>query len=177
MLVPFLVVSLVMIFGFSFTFYINRFDDEGCDPMSDEEASFCTISDSMLTTLNYFYSGPDDTGSWWLDQLFGLVAVVILLNVVIAVVSDAWEESQKLSAQAFWEFRVNFLFEVNSISTTDGVEQLLKSSIVERKSRRTLNPLQLSIQDDITHDDGMTTRALSEEEEKPSVMKIFLRVV
>jgi len=42
---------------------------------------------------------------------FGIMVVVILLNVVIAIVSDAWEDAKALTGTSFWQSRVNFLAE------------------------------------------------------------------
>ena len=63
-----------------------------------------------------FFCGPGMTNSWWLDQLFGLLIVVVLLNVVIAVVSDAWEDSQKQARTSFWKYRVSFLVDNGSMA-------------------------------------------------------------
>ena len=108
-----------MVFGFSFAFYVNGFDEFGCAPeqadLVEERPLFCDLDESFLNTLGFFFGGPNQTSSWWLDELFGLVAVVILLNVVIAIVSDAWAASQQGSALEFWSYRVNFLAEVKSI--------------------------------------------------------------
>ena len=106
---------MLMVFAFSFAFFARVVDD--CKTGVDPDLEFCSIHDSILTTLNYFYGGPDQTPTWWLDQIYGIVAVVVLLNVVIAIVSDAWEESQKKAGLAFWVYRVNFLAEVESLGS------------------------------------------------------------
>ena len=114
-----------MIYGFSFAFFVFQYDPDECytehgahdSNNDDDDAPFCTLVDSTLTTLTFFYSGPERTGTWWLDLLFGLMAVVILLNVVIAIVSDAWAETQEEAIQAFWRYRINYLIENSALVT------------------------------------------------------------
>jgi hypothetical protein len=74
------------------------------------------LNEAILTTFNFFYSGPEQTSSFVMDILFGLVAVVILLNVVIAIVSDAWADSKKKIGVVFWGYKIDFLAEVESLS-------------------------------------------------------------
>jgi len=46
-----------------------------------------------------------------LDIAFGILVVVVLLNVVIAIVSDSWEEAKGIANSTFWYSRVNVLSE------------------------------------------------------------------
>ena len=121
---PILVVSILVVFGFSFAFHINGFHDDGCsrgspsafaDTEDAESPGFCTMTASLQTTMSFFYSGPDQTSLWWLDQLFGIVIVIVLLNVVIAIVSDAWSENKRHSNRAYWGYRLAFLKEIEAI--------------------------------------------------------------
>lgn len=117
-----------MIYGFSFAFFVFQYDPEECDvdnvnddgTTEDGDAPFCTLTDATLTTLTFFYSGPDRTDTWWLDLLFGLMAVVVLLNVVIAIVSDAWADTQEEAVQAFWRYRINYLIDNSAMVTQYG---------------------------------------------------------
>ena len=43
--------------------------------------------------------------------MFGVVVVIVLLNVVIAIVSDAWANSQEKATAYFWRGRLCFLSE------------------------------------------------------------------
>lgn len=114
---PFVFVSVLVVFSFAFMFFMLGFDDETCAIPDSEDATFCQLNQSILTTFNFFYSGPDQTSSWMMDIIFGLVVVVILLNVVIAIVSDAWEESKKRIGVVFWTYKLDFLAEVESLSS------------------------------------------------------------
>ncbi len=67
----------------------------------------------LLFVANSFFGGPDETLGW-LDVFFGIMVVVILLNVVIAIVSNAWRDAKGLAATIFWKSRVNFLIETAS---------------------------------------------------------------
>jgi hypothetical protein len=52
-------------------------------------SDFCTYKDSMHSVFGYLTGGPDDTTDV-LDIICGLVIVIIFLNVVIAIVLNAW---------------------------------------------------------------------------------------
>jgi hypothetical protein len=51
--------------------------------------NFCTYKDSFHNVFGYLAGGPDDTRDV-LDILCGVVVVIIFLNVVIGIVSNAW---------------------------------------------------------------------------------------
>jgi len=61
-------------------------------------------------TLQGFFSGSDATNDPY-DIMFGVVVVIVLLNVVIAIVSDAWANSQEKATAYFWRGRLCFLSE------------------------------------------------------------------
>jgi len=63
-----------------------------------------------MWTLQGFFSGSDDTKDY-LDILFGIFCIVILLNVVIAIVGDAWELATDTASSMYWSFRVSYLVE------------------------------------------------------------------
>ena len=48
--------------------------------------------------LQSFFGGPADTRDFF-DIALGVIVVIILLNVVIAIVSEAWSEAMKTSKQ------------------------------------------------------------------------------
>ena len=58
-----------------------------CD--SSEQDNFCSYRDSLQNVFGYMAGGPDDTTDF-LDFICGFVVVIIFLNVVIAIVSNAW---------------------------------------------------------------------------------------
>ncbi len=94
-----------------YMYYVQRFDDGvECDatslewnlahpteePMVDVctcdatlQDNFCTYSDSFHNVFGYLAGGPDDTRDV-LDITCAVVVVIIFLNVLIAIVSNAW---------------------------------------------------------------------------------------
>ena len=61
------------------------------------------IQINFQSTFNY------DPGlyTYSLDILFGLLIVIILLNVVVAIVGEAWDDAATQSLMFFWKYRVD----------------------------------------------------------------------
>lgn len=83
-------------------YYIDRFAE------SDD---FKTLLGSFQAVFTSFVGGPDDTIDL-LDVFFGILSTIILLNVVIAIVSDAWADSTQNATEVFWQYRLDFILEV-----------------------------------------------------------------
>ena len=90
-MIPFIVVTFITLFAFAYMYFIHN---------NGEEA----LWQSFKNTFSSFVSGPDETMST-LDFLFGFLIVIVLLNVVIAIVSDAWSKSEEKARKAFWKYR------------------------------------------------------------------------
>ena len=60
-----------------------------CTCNTDSQDNFCTYEDSVHNVFGYFAGGPDDTTDV-LDIIFIFLTVIIFLNVLIAIVSNAW---------------------------------------------------------------------------------------
>jgi hypothetical protein len=60
-----------------------------CTCNADSQEHFCTWKDSFHNVFGYLAGGPGDTKDG-LDILCGVVVVIIFLNVVIGIVSNAW---------------------------------------------------------------------------------------
>jgi hypothetical protein len=104
-LVPFFVITLIILVAFMSMYYVKRFDDgyvkgdggKECDPLVDASCScdeefqvnFCTYTDSFYNVFGYLGGGPDETTDV-LDIIFIFLTVIIFLNVLIAIVSNAW---------------------------------------------------------------------------------------
>ena len=57
-----------------------------------------------------FASGPIDNDNI-LDYLFGISIVIVLLNVIIAIVTQAWEDATDEADKAFWSYRLDLILE------------------------------------------------------------------
>ncbi len=106
---PFLVVSFVTLFTFSFMYFIQ---DQG-EPSSsvlEAEASYASLMLSFQTVLQGF-TGETTTNKSALDFLYGITVVIVLLNVIIAVVSEEWENAVAEANAAFWNYRLDLILE------------------------------------------------------------------
>ena len=66
---------------------------------------------------SFIYLGPIENDNI-LDFLFGISIVIILLNVIIAIVTEAWEDASEEANKAFWSYRLDLILE-----KTRGVEE------------------------------------------------------
>lgn len=111
-LTPFLTVSLLILVAFTNSYRIAvNFADENTtwDPETTHGQCVESFSSCFLTVLQGFFGGGGDATTGWLDIAFGILIAIILLNVVIAIVSDSWEDSKGTAAYAFWSSRVERL--------------------------------------------------------------------
>lgn len=111
-LTPFLIVSLLILIAFTNAYRISvNFADDNKTWDSETTRGQCVESflTCFLTVLQGFFGGGGDATTGWLDIGFGIVIAIILLNVVIAIVSDSWEDSKGTAAYAFWSSRVERL--------------------------------------------------------------------
>jgi len=99
-LVPFFIVSGLLLLAFTYGFRMSGEHGETCP----------TMLDCYSFTLHGFFSGSDETSDL-LDIMFGIVAIIVLLNVLIAIVSDAWDSAKERSINLYWKFRLEFLSE------------------------------------------------------------------
>ena len=83
-LIPFGVLSALVLGVFSFMFFVQRHD---CPVDESDEFVYNTLWNSFLSTFSSFVGDPP-TARNWLDILFGVVMIIVLLNVVIAIVNQ-----------------------------------------------------------------------------------------
>ena len=95
--------------AFTYAYFVGRYKDR----FSEEDFEYRTPLDSFRTVFGSFVGGPE-TPKDLLDFLFGTLSVIILLNVVIAIVSDAWEDSGKEVVRVFWTYRLEYIYDVDT---------------------------------------------------------------
>jgi len=115
-LIPFFIIASLLLLAFAYAFLIQG--NPACP----------NLLDCYAWTLQGFFSGSDDTDDI-LDVLFGVVAIVVLLNVVIAIVSEAWDSAATRAINLFWKFRLDFLAEARFFAYMD--KRLCRGGIVE----------------------------------------------
>ena len=106
--VPFLVVSFVTLFTFSFMYFIQY--QHNPNNALEVEPSHATMMSSFQAVLLGF-TGDTTTYESVLDYLYGITVVIILLNVIIAVVSEEWEDAVAEANGAFWNYRLDLILE------------------------------------------------------------------
>jgi hypothetical protein len=96
-------VTGIILLAFAYAYFVQRYEDKDSD--------FENFKESFFTVFGFFVGGPERPETP-VDFLFAIISVVILLNVVIAIVSNAWDDSTEETTNRFWEYRINFIEEV-----------------------------------------------------------------
>ena len=107
-LVPFLVVSVVTLFTFSFMYFIQD-RDVVASSAGEEDEDYSTLMSSFQTVVKNAGFSSDTSSP--LDYVFGIIIMVVLLNVVIAVVSEEWEGAGEGAYSSFWKYRLRLIIE------------------------------------------------------------------
>jgi hypothetical protein len=114
------VVSFVTLLAFSYMYYVQQRDSpdyNSYDPYAHNSPNpYATLTTSFKTIYEPFASGPLENNNT-LDFIFGICIVIVLLNVIIAIVTEAWEEATAEANRAFWSYRLDLILE-----KTRGVE-------------------------------------------------------
>jgi len=115
------------------------------EPGSAIEHDFCTKYGSYLKVYTMLIGGSvdeadfvHDRGSMWLSIAFSFL-VVLLLNLLIAVITDSYTDVKNHGDIVFWSHRLGFVFEVDHISDMIWV----KNDEEEPKSKTTPSNHQL----------------------------------
>lgn len=93
--------------AFAYGAYVQNFESDN----EEIRENFKNFFESFLTLFGEFLGGPERPTTA-ADIMFGIVSVVILLNVVIAIISNAWDDSTGETTLRFWEYRLGFIEEV-----------------------------------------------------------------
>lgn len=99
-MVPFLIILFLVNLAFTYMYWIISNQDENQDEC-----------DTLGKCLSYMYGhlfdfAPQDEVVSIYDILFGVVVIIVLLNVVIAIVSETWKSTEKRSLMFLWESRL-----------------------------------------------------------------------
>jgi hypothetical protein len=113
-LIPFFVITIIILTAFMYMYYVQRYDEgvqcnateqelniknlgfenattfpDVCTCDDSDQDNFCSYTAAFYNVYGYLAGGPDDTADF-LDIICGMVVVIVFLNVVIAIVSNAW---------------------------------------------------------------------------------------
>jgi len=103
-IIPFMIVSAILVFAFIYSFWVR----EGSKCSGFYECY------SWIYGAIFAFTTQDDGESTmkFLEVLFGCMIVLVLLNVIIAIVSEAWYTSAEQSTRLFWEYRLEKIDEL-----------------------------------------------------------------
>ena len=109
-------------------YFIEDFEDQNKPNIRflEEDSPHETLISSFRTVLQGF-TGETTTNHSVLDLFYGIIVVIILLNVIIAVVSEEWEDAVAEADAAFWNYRLDLIVE-----KTRGVDYAYRSKSYER---------------------------------------------
>ena len=118
-LVPFVIISGLILMGFAEMFWAQSWLVGNCGANEADDEKFCSYWDSVLTAYSFFVGGIEvrdesvNEDNNWSDftviaALFGFIVAIVLLNVVIAIVSDLWAEVSGIGTVVYWLNRLEF---------------------------------------------------------------------
>jgi ankyrin repeat protein len=148
-LIPFLLTTGTIILAFGNMFYIARLvEDRECISPDDEsgllEGWFCTVQDSYFTTFTMFlstdwvyFNRPAISLSIVLAYLFALVTGILLMNILIAEISNVYTDMREKGRLAFWSNRLSCVVEISH--SFSGILRLEAKNLTKRpKDEKTL---------------------------------------
>jgi len=139
-LIPFLIISMLILLWFAFVLLGRRLRGGECEPFVTD---YCTLPGAFVQMYSFFVGGlsmhgeiydaqeretiPKDTTiddfaklTWEsvIIFLFSLLVTILLLNVVIAIVNQSWEKVAKNGELTFWQYRLEFLLDAKRTQQT-----------------------------------------------------------
>jgi ankyrin repeat protein len=118
-MIPFGTVTFLMLGAFAEMFYKAMIQRPECAIEGLVEADFCRFGDSFLAVYNMFLSGIDPSllqintapHLLWLSLTFQVTFAIVMLNVLVAVIFDAWGDVSPRGRIVFGLHRHRFLME------------------------------------------------------------------
>jgi len=113
-LMPFIIVSLLLVLAFAYMFFVT--ENQNCDVILS-----CFIW-TLGGVFEFEFSALKGEGALniIIGTLFTFIILIVLLNVVIAIVSDAWySTTSDLSTQLFWKYRLEMMTLLNGLADLD----------------------------------------------------------
>jgi len=131
-LVPFFVVSVLLLAAFSHMYFAIEYDESFCSlesACSDRyEICMCSFWSVFPGVFTFIVRGMDGAATI-IDYLFGVVIGIVLLNVLIAIVNDEWNKSSDEMVDAFWNYRLGFLAEIQILPSWNHLEFSIITSL------------------------------------------------
>jgi len=176
--IPFLVVSFVTLFTFGFMYFMKDQNESKLQAEASQHAN-ATLRSSFQTVLLGFLGDTTEYTSV-LDYFYGVTVVIVLLNVIIAVVSEEWEDAVAEANAAFWSYRLDLILE-----KTRGIDMDFSNPAYQRlrqlrpKVGSDLNEFYIDIETAGTSVSEMTKKLALAKREKGTIfcMKVILKTL
>lgn len=125
-LIPFFLVSGLLLLLFAYNYYMFPTaipEQPKCDGNQNLWSCYLHVARSFLAL---------EEARGWLDIIFGLVVVVVLLNVVIAIVCEAWDSAN--TERFYWNYRIQWLADARFLVRREFQEDDPISKYIDRMS-------------------------------------------
>lgn len=148
----------MVLIAFSQSFFTIYQGTQTCEDLEDDEYAnnFCTISDSYLKIydmmLNPYMTDFDSYSGKFLFVLFTLIVVISLLNVLIGIICNTYDNAIESGSSVFWINRLGTVHELDGLyeTITGAIKPLVNFimkpckmlDLLDSEKRRTLNPAQ-----------------------------------
>jgi hypothetical protein len=87
-------------------------DENGLEQCSASDDNEFNALSCFVVVVEKFLLTDWESEQPYVNIIYGLILFLVLMNVVIAIVSDAWGDSADIAAQVFWRSRLKFLSEL-----------------------------------------------------------------
>lgn len=117
-MIPFGITTFLMLGSFAEMYFKSAFETSVCT--EDIDASeFCIYKEAFLKVYVMFVGGIDSsllttdtqTGLFWISIFYAFIFSIVMLNVLVAVIFDAWGKVSPHGRLYYWRFRHQFLIE------------------------------------------------------------------
>jgi hypothetical protein len=118
-MIPFGISLFLMLGSFTEMYFKSTYGTDTCTDETSSGAGFCSYGSAFLTAYSMFVGGIDggllttetETNLLILTIIYGFLFVIVMLNILVAVVFDAWGRVSPRGHQFFWYYRHQFLVE------------------------------------------------------------------
>jgi hypothetical protein len=117
-MIPFGITTFLMLGSFAEMYFKSAFETSVCT--EDIDASeFCIYKEAFLKVYVMFVGGIDtsllttdtQTGLFWISIFYAFIFSIVMLNVLVAVIFDAWGKVSPHGRLYYWRYRHQFLIE------------------------------------------------------------------
>mmetsp|Transcript_14648 Transcript_14648/g.21646 ORF Transcript_14648/g.21646 Transcript_14648/m.21646 type:complete len:805 (-) Transcript_14648:120-2534(-) len=129
-LAPFLIATFLLLSSFSFMYHVASYDSPTCvantgsqkdGVWNDIDVTSCTWVGSLLNTYTMLVSGglgtnyfTEDYTIMILSVIFGILIMILQLNLLIAIVNDNYAQAVANGSELFWLHRFQYMINLDT---------------------------------------------------------------